>query len=265
MTTGIRRSYGRGMTHTNITSPGGFTRTGSIVAGASGLTAIALIAVVITMSTSPDATGADATARIQTWLTDPGASSGATLAIALSALSYAPMLVFFAGIRSAVTSWGGSSIVPNIVAIGSALFLAGAIVGDTLIWAVPLALATSPGVEVPPAVLVVLDRGWLIALVEAHIALAAVAAGTAMAGIRARRRGSPVSLVVLILSVIAALSAVPLLVAPTTQAVLLVTNQTRLLWLIVMAIWMIVRGISQRPTLAEQDHPVAHEPGLLGQ
>ena len=52
------------------------------------------------------------------------------------------------------------------------LFLAGALASDAFDWPVPLTLASAPGLAPDPALVAVLDRGWLIALMEAQLALA---------------------------------------------------------------------------------------------
>ena len=95
------------------------------------------------------------------------------------------------------------------------------------------------------------DRAWLISLVEAHVALATLAVVATIAGWSARRRGARVPIVVLLLGALGAVAVIPLVLFPTTFAVFLVSNQLRLLWLVVTAIWLIVRRGSLTANLAE--------------
>lgn len=219
----------------------GMDRRARVTAGTAGLIAIALTAVTIALSTLPDVTAPGATAAVARWLGDPSTGAGARVAIAASALSYVPMIVFLAGICRAVAEWGPAEPWKTVATIAAPLFLAGAVTSDAMAWCIPLVVDSAPGITVPIGLVAVADRAWLIALVEAHVALATLALAATIAGMAARGRGARVPIVVLVLGAVGALAVIPLVLFPTSAVVFLFTNQLRLAWLIVFAIWLIAR------------------------
>lgn len=230
---------------TRTTSTSTSHRADHIIAGGSGLLAIALLTVTISLSTIPDLTGSNAEALAEAWLTDQHTADGAVLAVAAGAASYAFMAVFLAGIWHRALDWGGHSVWSATMGISATLFLAGAMVSDAFAWTVPLVRSSNPDLTIPAALLVFADRGWLIALIEAHVALAAFAGATAIAGLLGRAHGHRVPVTIMAVAIVAALSIAPVLLLATSQTVFIMSNQLRLIWLVIMAVWMIARPVAK--------------------
>lgn len=226
-------------------------RTG-VLPGIAGITAIVLLGAFVPLSSSPDVTTTHAAPAIIAWLQHPPSTMHVHLALALSALTYPLLIIFAAGVHKLVREWDSESLWPTVTLIGFALFFGGALASDAFEWAVPLALDTTHGLTPSAPLVAVLDRGWLIALTEAQVALSIVIIAFTVSAMRARRRGARVPRVVIAFGVIAAAAAIPLVVDFTALPVFLVSNQLRLVWIVSMAIWLLLRrsasGISELPT-----------------
>ncbi|WP_204017264.1 hypothetical protein [Sphaerimonospora thailandensis] len=212
-----------------------------LTTGIAGLVGVVVLGYFITFATLPDVTASDAPGAITAWLADPATASTALTALAVGALSYVLLLVFLGGIRRLVGMWDPDGIWPSVTGLALVLFLAGALVSDAFAWAVPLTRRTAPAMTVPPELVALLDRGWLVALVEAQLALGVAIGAATMAGLAARRRGVQVPRIVLGLGAVAAFAVVPLILMPDTSAVFLATNQLRLLWIVAVSIWLVAR------------------------
>jgi hypothetical protein len=228
------------MKSTLLTAPTAMDRRTRVIAGSAGLVAIALTIVTIAQSTTPDVTIPGAAKAVATWLRDSSTGSGARIGLSASAISYLPMIVFLGGLCRVVAEWARSPLWKAAAGVAAALFLAGAIGGDAMAISVPLVVGSNTDIPVSADVVAFADRAWLISLVEAHVALATLAAVTAIAGWSARRHGAEVPIVVLLLGALGAVAVIPLVLFPTTFAVFLVSNQLRLLWLVVTAVWLIL-------------------------
>ncbi|GGF33702.1 hypothetical protein [Subtercola lobariae] len=90
-----------------------------------------------------------------------------------------------------------------------------------------------------------------ISLVEVHVALSSPAAVTTIAGWAARRQGAKVAIVVLILGVLGAVAVIPQALFSTMFAVFL-CNHLGLLWVVVTAVWLILRRRHLTAGLAER-------------
>lgn len=224
---------------TDLTTPS-VTRGGRLTTGIAGLGAVAILGVFIAFSSTPDVTTPDAAARIDEWLAASGTASAALPALAIGVPSYVLFLIFFGGIRRVVETWSPAGIWASVTGLAAGLFLAGAVVSDALYWAVPLTRLTAPELSIPPGLVAVLDRGWLIALTEAQVALSVAIAAATVAGITARRASTRVPLLLIVLGIIAAAAVVPLILFPTVQIVFLASNQVRLLWIVAVSIWLLV-------------------------
>lgn len=227
------------------------TRNGRLTTGIAGFVAVAVLGVFIAFTSTPDVTTIDAVARIDAWLATSGTAANALPALSIGAPSYLLFLVFFGGIRRLVIAWDPAGLSASVTGLAAGLFLAGAVVSDALSWAVPLTRLTAPDLRIPAELVAVLDRGWLIALIEAQIALGVAIAGATVAGIIARRAGRRVPLLLIVLGIIAAAAVIPLILFPTVQIVFLASNQVRLLWIITISIWLILPiGHASRDTTA---------------
>ncbi len=240
------------MDTTDANRPSPFNRSGRMFAGIAGLVALALTAVTITLSTIPAVTGTGAAALIDAWLNDTSAVTGVQWALTASALSYAAMIVFVAGLWRVVAEWAPGTLWSSVSGIAGALFLAGAVTSDALEWATPLVRLTAPDVPLSAGLVAATDRGWLIALVEAHVALGVLAMSMAIAGWQARTRETSVPWIIIVAAGIATLSVIPLVIFSTTQTIVIATNQVRLLWLVIAAIWLIFRRADLSHTYTPQ-------------
>jgi hypothetical protein len=227
-----------------LNSPIGMDRRSRVVAGAAGLVAIVLLTVTIAQSTIPDVTVHGAAKAINAWLLTPATGASARLALGASALSYLPIIIFLGGICRVVTEWARSPLWKSVALIASALFLAGAVCGDAMQISIPLLAGSGTDVHVSADIVAVTDRAWLVSYVEAHVALGTLALVVTIVGWNARRHGVRVPVVVLILGALGTLAVIPLVIFPTTFIVFLISNQLRLLWLVVTALWLIVRRSS---------------------
>jgi hypothetical protein len=229
------------MTSTNPTDPIEMDRRSRVIAGGAGVVAVALLTVTIAQSTVPDVTVHGSANAIHAWLLTPATGASARLALGASALSYLPIIIFLGGICRVVTAWARSPLWKSVALIASALFLAGALCGDAMQISIPLLAGSSTDVHVSADIVAVTDRAWLVSYVEAHVALATLALAVTIVGWDARRNGVRVPIVVLILGALGTLAVIPLVIFPTTFAVFLISNQLRLLWLVVTAVWLILR------------------------
>lgn len=241
MTTGMSTSDTGVMNPLTLTHPIGMDRRTRIIAGAAGIVAILLLTVTIAQSTIPDVTVPGAAKTIGAWLRDPATGSRAGLALGASALSYLPMIVFLGGLCRVVAEWSRSPLWRSVAVVAVALFLAGAVTGDAMQISIPLLAGSGTDVRVAVDIVAVADRAWLIAYVEAHVALGTLALVTTLVGWTARRDGVRVPMVILILGALGAAAVIPLVLFPTTFVVFLVSNQLRLLWLIAVSVWLILR------------------------
>ncbi|MEF2976585.1 hypothetical protein [Subtercola sp. YIM 133946] len=239
------------MTSTLLIASTELDRRTRVIVGAAGLIAIALIVVTISQSTTPDVTVPGAAKEVASWLSDSSTGSGARIGLAASAISYLPMIIFMGGLCRVVAEWARSPLWKTVAVVAAALFLAGAVGGDAMAMSVPLVVGSNTDIHISAEIVAFADRAWLISYVEAHVALATLAAITTIAGWIARRRGATVPLVVLLLGALGALAVIPLVLFPTTFAVFLVSNQLRLLWLVVTAVWLILRRSSLTAVVAE--------------
>ena len=212
--------------------------------GICGVAAVVLLGAVSALSPSPDVTGPDAGTRIAQWLAATESHPTVVPTLGIGAVSYALFVVFFAGVHRLVECWDPRGLWRTVTALGSGLFLAGAVVSDALLWSVPLARRTAPDLDVTVGLVAVLDRGWLIALTEAQVALTVVVGATTLAGVAARRAGHAVPRLVLLTGAVGVAGAVPLVLLPHHPVVFLVSNQLRLLWIVVLSCWLLAR----RPT-----------------
>jgi hypothetical protein len=241
MTAGCRSLHTHRMNTTTPLAPNQMDRRTRVIAGTAGLIAIALVIVTISQSTTPDVTIPGAAKAVATWLRSPSTGSGAGIGLSASAISYLPMIVFLGGLCRLVAEWARSPLWKAAAVVAAALFLAGAVVGDAMAMSVPLVIGSSTDIHISADIVAFSDRAWLVSYVEAHVALATLAAVTTIAGWSARRHGARVPIVVLLLGALGTIAVIPLVLFPTTFAVFLISNQLRLLWLIVTAIWLIVR------------------------
>jgi hypothetical protein len=234
-----------------LTAPTQMDRRTRVIAGTAGLIAIALVIVTISQSTTPDVTVPGAAKEVATWLRNPSTGSGAGIGLGASAISYLPMIVFLGGLCRVVAEWARSPLWKAAAVVAAALFLAGAVAGDAMAMSVPLLIGSKTDIHISVDIVAFSDRAWLISYVEAHVALATLAAVTTIAGWSARRHGAKVPIVVLLLGALGTIAVIPLVLFPTTFAVFLVSNQLRLLWLVVSAVWLILRRSDVTTDLAE--------------
>lgn len=231
-------------------------RTDRIIAGVAGLAGVVLLSVFISLMTTPDVTGRNASAAINTWLHGSHATANLHVALAVSALSYFFLLIFAGTVHRIARIWDPHGPSASIALAGFALFFAGAIASDAFELAIPLTLHTTHGLTPDTSLVAVFDRGWLIALTEGQVALAATIGAVTLAAHRARRRGEAVPLALIILGLIGVVAVIPMLLGYAVP-VFIVSNLLRLLWIIATAIWMIARAPHDAPSTShsEQDHP----------
>jgi hypothetical protein len=240
------------MTSTILTAPTEMDRRTRVIVGIAGLIAIALTVVTISQSTTPDVTVPGAAKAVAAWLGDSSTGLGARIGLSASAISYLPMIVFLGGLCRVVAEWARSPLWKAVAVVAAALFLAGAVGSDAMAISVPLVAGSNTDVHISADIVAFSDRAWLISLVEAHVALATLALVMTIAGWAARRQGAKVPIVVLLLGALGAVAVIPLVLFPTTFAVVLVSNQLRLLWLIVTAVWLLVRRGNLNADLAKR-------------
>lgn len=231
------------MTTTSTPIVRSISRFDGLAAGIAGLAGVLVLGATIAFSTTPDVTTPGAGRAIAHWLTAPGTGGTALPALAASATSYIFLLVFLGAVRRLVEGWNPGGIWSSITGISSGLFLAGALVSDAFAWSVPLVRFTAPSLNVPASLVGVLDRGWLISLVEAQVALGTAIAAATVALITARRGGERAPILLIVLGILGSVAVIPLLLLPTSQVVFLVSNQSRLLWIVVVSVWLLIRAV----------------------
>lgn len=219
--------------------------------GWAGLAAIATLAVyIVVLAPKADSAVEGGPAATSRWLDDPATAAGALPALAVGALSYALVLLFLGGATRLVAWWDPEGPWAQVVGISAGLFVAGAMASDVVLLAVPLARHVVPQTPIDPGLVAVLDQAWLIALVEAQVALGTALGAAAVAGALARRRGANVPRLLLWLGAAGALATIPLVLWPTEAPVLLATNQLRLAWIVALSVWLVTRPVGARPGVA---------------
>lgn len=217
--------------------------------GIAGVLAMVAFAAFLAVSSSGGISDIKDRSAIQTWLTHRDGAGHAVLTLTVSSLSYLPLIVFLGGLRTLVRRWDPSGVCAAAVGIASALFLAGALASDLANLAVPLAQHTVPGFTATVDQAILCDRMWLVALTEAQAALAAVIGTAAAAGYLARRNnrdGAPPRFLIW-WGALAAAALLPLLLTTGNLTVFIASNQTRLLWILAVAIWLLLRVRRQAP------------------
>jgi hypothetical protein len=166
----------------------------------------------------------------------------ALVVLAVSALSYVPMVVFLAGMQQAAARLDDSGLARSIVGVASGLFLAGAIASDGFNLAVSVAQHAVPSFQPAPSLATAMSAGWLVCLVEAQVALGIVSATVGIAVLARRRKAStvPPSWIGW-WGVFGAVALIPLLCAPNVLPVFVASNLVRLSWILAVGVFLLRR------------------------
>ena len=160
------------------------------IAGTSGLLMVAAIVVNGPVSMlagrMPDPWAGNAASELRAYLTDPSSLRTALIFFFLSCFIFVFGIPFFAGIRLLAGQADPSGLVGGVVAIGSALFLAGGLVSEISGAGMPLVMQSVPGwhLDVNSALLV--GGLWFVSLSQAQVALGTVMIVFSAASLRSR-------------------------------------------------------------------------------
>lgn len=218
-------------------------RTHLIWTGVSGLASLGMLGAFLAASSH---LGADPLAssapRLAASLAARTGASTASETLAVSALSYVPLVVFFASLHAMLRRTEESGIAAAVVAIAAPLFLAGAMAGDGFSLAVVVAQHSVGSLRPSVGVARVLGAGWRVCLTEAHVALAVVCGIVGATFLRAPGPGAIMRMPrwVGLWGVLGAAAVVPLVVDPGAMPVFVASNLLRFGWILVLSVSSLV-------------------------
>lgn len=169
------------------------------------------------------------------------ARSGAGIAgptLAVSALSYLPLIAFLAGVRTLLARIDASGIAASVVGIAAPMFLAGVVASDGFNLALAIAQHSVATFHGDPGVARMFAAGWRISLVEAQIGLATVCGATGIACLRAHPRATRIRMPrwVGVWGLLGAAAVVPMVTDPSALPVFVGSNLMRFSWILVMGV-----------------------------
>lgn len=207
--------------------------------GITGLLSIVGLAAFLAANTQ---TGADPLSASRSALTHSlAARNGADVAsivLAVSALSYIPLILFFGGLRRLLEQWQPSGLAASIVGIAAPLFLAGAVASDGFGLAVAVAQHSVSSFTADATAARVLAAGWRVSLVEAQVALATLCATAGAVFLRAPASAAMMRMPrwVGIWGLVSAAAVIPLVADPGAMPVFVGSNIVRFGWILVMSV-----------------------------
>lgn len=132
---------------------------------------------------------ADASGKLSAFLQDDANVDQMVLFFALSNLIFVFAIGFFAGLRRLVRESDLSDWASGVVSIGSALFLAGGLLSETLSTGIAVVLRSTPAYELDVNSALLLQGLWSTALAQGQVALGVVV--ITVSAISLRTRGLP--------------------------------------------------------------------------
>jgi hypothetical protein len=216
--------------------------------GIAGVSAIVMLAAFLAVSThlGSDPLSASGQSLNRSLSAQRGAGL-ATTVLLVSALSYIPLIGFFAGLRRVLELLDLTGMAAAVVGIAAPLFLAGAVASDGF----NLALAVAQhavGAHPSAASVQLFAAGWRVCLVEAQTALACVCVAGAVGVLRASRADAIIAVPrwVGYWGLVAAVAVLPLIAAPGTTPVFVASNLARFGWVLTFSVVLLRSGRGHR-------------------
>ena len=219
----------------------GAARSGSATAaGAAGLVMVLGIIVLGPVLGGPDALASTAVTDYGKDLAGSNFLRMAPTRFGFYALLTAVELVFFAGLWSFARQLAPRTIVPLIVALSGAAFVAGGMASDAFSLGQVIALHAGNGVRPDANLAVIADVASTVLLIEVNVCLGVAIAAICLAGLRSR---AVPSWLCWFGFVAAAACTVPGF-APTTEALFIVSNLLRLAFVAALSVLFLRRRSS---------------------
>ncbi|MDQ0893807.1 hypothetical protein QFZ26_001362 [Agromyces ramosus] len=118
------------------------------------------------------------------YLQDPANVDQMVMFFALSNLIFVFAIGFFSGLRRVVSSSGLSDWVSGVVSIGSAVFLAGGLLSETLSTGIAVVLRSTPDYHLDVNSVLLLQGLWSTAIAQGQVALGVVVITVSVVSIR---------------------------------------------------------------------------------
>jgi hypothetical protein len=227
----------------------GSARSGSTAAGAAGLVMVLGIIVLGPVLGGPDALASTAVTDYGKALAGSNYLRMAPTRFGFYALLTSVELVFFAGLWSFARQLAPRTIVPSVVALSGAAFVAGGMASDAFSLGQVIALHAGNGVRPDANVAVIADVASMVLLIEVNVCLGVAIAAICLAGLRTRSLPSWLCW----FGVVAAVACAVPGFAPTTEALFIVSNLLRLAFVAALSVLFL------RPRNSIDQHAVTIE------